>query len=518
MGTSSIKELVRDVSETVPGASIAASGFALALYAYEVNRMASFRNVEAGDVSAIVPSALSILVLIALAAAYGRRPRFRLHRHPQVGFAIAGMLTLTIFLLSGTFGPLSLGGRFCVGTVQRICEVLLMLCWTEVLATFPARTFAALVALAMLVLGVVNGLTGLFKQDAVGALVALLPLLSAACLYWFKDKRESFDTASRPLREADAEVAVDPSLWPRDRSARTRRSTMLLFLAPLVAYPFIFGHIHYAWLPAQDGSAISLAIQLAAAAGTVLAALVLLMLIAHFWGRRKINLYNLLILPVAGITLYLTSVLHQQWVFLYVVPLNLCQKMVLFLALLTPCLIPAKRSPFSTWCVAFSLYTLGKALSTSVSSALDGTWYALLVILFIIVLAAASIAGVVIDDDAVSRQGTPQPPASEEGAAQGAACSEADPVGADAATSAERPSLPEEELLAATCEAIARDYRLTRREGEILQLLAEGLTASAIAETLVVSTSTAKTHMRNIYQKLGVHAQGELLLLVHRKQ
>lgn len=390
MHASSIKGLVRQVSETVSGTSIAACGFALALYAYEVNRMSSFRNVEAGDVGAIVPSALSLLVLIALAVVYGRRPRFRLHRHPQVGFAIAGVLTLTIFLLSDTLAPLSLGGRFFVGAVQRICELLLLLCWTEVLATLPARTFATLVALSMLVLGIVNGLTGLFKQDAVTALVALLPLLSVACLYWLKDKRESLDPTSPALRGTAASAAVDTSLWPLDRSARTRRSTGLLFLAPLVGYPFIFGHVHYAWVPAQDGSTTSLAIQLAAATGTLLAGLVLLTLIAHFWGRRKIDLYNLLILPVAGITLYLTSVLHQQWVFLYVVPLNICQKMVLFLALLSPCLIPAKRSPFSTWCIAFSLYTLGKALSTSVSSALDGPWYALLVILLIILLAATA--------------------------------------------------------------------------------------------------------------------------------
>jgi two-component system nitrate/nitrite response regulator NarL len=45
---------------------------------------------------------------------------------------------------------------------------------------------------------------------------------------------------------------------------------------------------------------------------------------------------------------------------------------------------------------------------------------------------------------------------------------------------------------------------LTERESEILALLAEGRSAPAIAEQLVVGTSTVKTHLRNIYAKLDV--------------
>ena len=45
---------------------------------------------------------------------------------------------------------------------------------------------------------------------------------------------------------------------------------------------------------------------------------------------------------------------------------------------------------------------------------------------------------------------------------------------------------------------------LTERELEILQLLDEKLTDKEIAQTLSISVLTAKTHARNIYQKLGV--------------
>lgn len=45
---------------------------------------------------------------------------------------------------------------------------------------------------------------------------------------------------------------------------------------------------------------------------------------------------------------------------------------------------------------------------------------------------------------------------------------------------------------------------LTRREHEVLTLMAEGLGAQAIGERLFVSPSTVKTHIGHLYEKLGV--------------
>jgi LuxR family maltose regulon positive regulatory protein len=46
---------------------------------------------------------------------------------------------------------------------------------------------------------------------------------------------------------------------------------------------------------------------------------------------------------------------------------------------------------------------------------------------------------------------------------------------------------------------------LTERETEVLKLLAEGLTQKEIAENLILSSSTIKRHLENIYQKLEVN-------------
>jgi len=46
---------------------------------------------------------------------------------------------------------------------------------------------------------------------------------------------------------------------------------------------------------------------------------------------------------------------------------------------------------------------------------------------------------------------------------------------------------------------------LSERVLEVLQLIAEGLSRQEIAEKLIVSLNTIKTHTRNIYGKLGVN-------------
>lgn len=50
----------------------------------------------------------------------------------------------------------------------------------------------------------------------------------------------------------------------------------------------------------------------------------------------------------------------------------------------------------------------------------------------------------------------------------------------------------------------ANEPMLTRRELEILRLAADGLSAPEIAERLVVSVTTVKTHLQHIYAKLEV--------------
>jgi two-component system, NarL family, response regulator LiaR len=53
-------------------------------------------------------------------------------------------------------------------------------------------------------------------------------------------------------------------------------------------------------------------------------------------------------------------------------------------------------------------------------------------------------------------------------------------------------------------EQEVNNLNLSKRELEVLQLMAEGLSNHEIAERLYVSLSTVKTHSRNLFEKLGV--------------
>ena len=56
---------------------------------------------------------------------------------------------------------------------------------------------------------------------------------------------------------------------------------------------------------------------------------------------------------------------------------------------------------------------------------------------------------------------------------------------------------------------------MTERELAVLRLLAAGQAGPAIADALVVGRSTIKTHLKNIYGKLGVHSRDQALARAH---
>jgi DNA-binding NarL/FixJ family response regulator len=57
---------------------------------------------------------------------------------------------------------------------------------------------------------------------------------------------------------------------------------------------------------------------------------------------------------------------------------------------------------------------------------------------------------------------------------------------------------------------------LSRREREILQLLAEGMTEAEIAQALVLSPKTVATHIQNTLRKLGVHSRTQAVVAAYR--
>jgi DNA-binding CsgD family transcriptional regulator len=59
----------------------------------------------------------------------------------------------------------------------------------------------------------------------------------------------------------------------------------------------------------------------------------------------------------------------------------------------------------------------------------------------------------------------------------------------------------------------AEEYGLTVREREVLPLVVQGMSNGDIANELIMSESTVKFHLKNIYAKCGVHTRSELSAL-----
>ncbi len=65
------------------------------------------------------------------------------------------------------------------------------------------------------------------------------------------------------------------------------------------------------------------------------------------------------------------------------------------------------------------------------------------------------------------------------------------------------------------CALLQQHYRLSAREAEVMELIARGNNVTRIAEVLVVSENTVRTHSKRIYTKLAIHKKQELLDLIN---
>lgn len=64
---------------------------------------------------------------------------------------------------------------------------------------------------------------------------------------------------------------------------------------------------------------------------------------------------------------------------------------------------------------------------------------------------------------------------------------------------------------------LANQFELTQRESELLSLMIEGRTNTDIAQELFISENTVKTHIKHVYQKLGIRSREELHALANSR-
>ena len=75
-----------------------------------------------------------------------------------------------------------------------------------------------------------------------------------------------------------------------------------------------------------------------------------------------------------------------------------------------------------------------------------------------------------------------------------------------------------EDILSSTPEKDKPSIKLTKREKEVLELIAKGRSSKQIAKELFIAASTVDTHRRNLIEKTGVSNSKELIRFAVEKK
>lgn len=85
----------------------------------------------------------------------------------------------------------------------------------------------------------------------------------------------------------------------------------------------------------------------------------------------------------------------------------------------------------------------------------------------------------------------------------------------DATSSGSSEKQEDADAIALKSQIVKEAFRLSAREAEVMELIARGNSVARIAEMLVVSENTIRTHSKRIYAKLDIHKRQELIDLIN---
>lgn len=485
-----------------PGVWQAVVGLACALMVLEIQRMPAAQFVSF-SMFAPVPYVVEVVVLVAVAAWYGLRPAARASGSVALRASVAVVATLSAWGV--LYGPGFGFGNELLLVAQmtyRASSGLLFVLWGERLMTLGARRAALASATACLLSGVVTLAFALLGSGAVRVALGLLPVVAGALFVGYRPVVCAVPTEAGAAGDgAGADAQTKRSRWasfkfdkPLPRFACAGKRDLLLAVG-LIALPLICRgpvvSLQSSWMTLQGNPAMAAFIQAGIGCGIVLAGFVALFVVVYAWNRSFVLVYELFVLPVTFIAFYTAQASADLW-FLHVLIIDATYKVTLFFILMTPFLFPdsARRNPVVPLLASFAVMIGLRALFAGLYSIMAPSVF---IGLATVVVLATFIGGGALAFLVIQRQ------ANEREAME------------RAAAAAAQVSLEER------CAILARRCDLTPREREILILLAQNYRAPYIAEHLVVSPSTVKTHMRNLYSKLNVHSQAELLLLLDQE-
>ncbi len=473
----------RSLKASLRGTRCAVIGVACALMVLEIQRMPVGHAVSF-SMFAPVPYVFEAILIgtVGMALARGRRHGAALGAVRAVTAAVATVSTWLVMWGIGFDDAVMVQIRIA----YRISTGLLVVLWGERLIDLGAWRAACVIAAACLLSGVATLALAFVPQVVVDGFLGLLPVVAGAALVSFRPDR----------------CPAAPSSAPPVFTLATMRERVVavgLVVLPLLCRATTISTQH-SWMQLQQQAVASADIQAAIGAAIIIGGGVVGLILRFAWSRSFVLVFDLVVVPVTFMAFYTASLANDLWALHFLI-VDSTYKIVLFYVLMTPFLFPPQKGGFVSSAPlygSFAFLIAARALFSGLHAVLPASAYAAVAVVAVLaVFAVASVlallyvhqhaGGMAVSADAPGR-----------GAAR---------VPMPVAGAPLRPAM----------EHLGDRFELTPRERDVLVLLAQNYRAPYIAEKLVVSQSTVKTHMRNLYGKLGVHSQAELLLLIDRE-
>ncbi|WP_417143625.1 helix-turn-helix transcriptional regulator [Raoultibacter massiliensis] len=475
--------MIKRFASTSVHIGVAVIGFACALLVLEIQRMPAVQHVNF-SMFAPAPYFVEVVFILVLAAVYGAKKTLRISASPVARAGIAAFAAVfSLVVASGV----SLPGEAAVLVIQslyRIGSACLLLFWGERLVGLGARRSALVFVAACFVSGAITLVLSVLDQSVSYLIVCALPIVAGAGFIFYVPK------VVIPGEGAEADAENDEKLaqtLPRF-SCASKRETAVAF--GLIALPLLcrgpFVSIQSAWMPFQEDSLITFLIQLSIGCGVLIAAAVALLVVLRVWNRNFILVFELFVLPITFLAFYASQASADLW-FIYLLIIDATYKITLFYLFATPFLFSDRINPLLPLLLSFALMIFARAASSALYAVLPAAAFAAIasVVVLVTFIGGGILAFLIIQKNMAS-----------------------------GVVDAGEGNVAAENAYRDSCAVLGKRFSLTAREGEILCLLAQKYHAPYIAKKLVVSQSTVKTHMRNIYAKLGVHSQADLYLLL----
>lgn len=422
----------------------------------------------------------------------------------------ANLAILTVISSASLCVYFSMGGEvdgslslFLAGRLFDPCLLVLLVLWCVELIQLRMVDMVAATAMGFVAVALFQLSQAFFVPGAAIVASVAVPAVSSCLLAYCRFARQK-GARDRNGSSSAAGDRLLPLGWAgetaEERYLGAKTSLLpygkpilpVLIFSTMALYALMFTALHHLWTPVVGASENTMATLSLTALGSVLAAV----LIAAFGKRSRCGTMDIVILLLSLVALYF-STLPLSALPLYLVFSNAAQKIIIFVNLLYGKNAPELKGGVVALCLAFAGYRLGLTLYPALSLALSSVVPKETLHFLCIVLCLGCLVFYVLYE-LLRSSDVPQALLLQSSQREGREESIS-------------PALLEHYKRVAFMHHLQGEYGFTLRELDIVPLALEGKNAGGIAKELVISNATAKSHLRNIYLKLDVHSQQELV-------